>query len=147
MVRMFVLCNNLKACPASSYDTDHAHLSSHTKSLFSKSGQLVWYGCMSCVIISRHVRPAHMTWIMPIQALIISYYPPSPAISYGTDECPLNTILILSHLSSTRPTRSYQLQRISASSASTAYNIIPAGDRWLVWFGQLSSWVSGMVRV
>ena len=30
--------------------------------------------------------------------------------------------------------------------ASTAYNTIPAGDRWPVWLGKLSSWVSGTVR-
>ena len=30
---------------------------------------------------------------------------------------------------------------------STAYNTIPAGDRWPVWLSKLSSWVSGTVRV
>jgi hypothetical protein len=30
--------------------------------------------------------------------------------------------------------------------ASTAYNTILAGDRWPVWLGKLSSWVSGVVR-
>jgi hypothetical protein len=84
---MNVSCDDLKACPASSCDTNHAHPSSGTKSLSSKSGQLVWYGCMSLVIISRHVRPARMTRIMPIRALILSHYPPSPASSYGTNEC------------------------------------------------------------
>jgi len=85
MVRMNVSCNDLKACPASSCDTNHAHPSSGTKSLSSKSGQLIWYGCMSLVIISRHVRPARMTRIMPIQALILSHYPPSPASSCDTN--------------------------------------------------------------
>ena len=54
-------------------------------------------------------------------------YPASPY--YDTL---VNTILILPHLSSTWPTRLNQLQCILASAASTAYNIIPAGDRWLV---------------
>ena len=71
--------------PARSCDTNHAHPSSDTKSLSSKSGQLVWYGCMCLVIISRHVRPARMTRIMPIRALILSHYPPGPARSYDTD--------------------------------------------------------------